>query len=240
MKSLAVMQPYFFPYIGYWQLMHAVDRFVIYDDVNYITRGWINRNRLLINGKPNYITVPLNRASQNKHICEIQMLSSNWRNKILKSIEITYKKSPFYCEVFPIIDRIIRYKTDSLSDYLRNQLETLASFLSIKTEFRLSSLSHKNNALSGQERILDICKREGVTTYINLQGGQDLYDIEAFRAADIDLRIIVMKPFTYKQRSIGFTPSLSIIDVLMEVGPVDTKNHLNAVHLISNEKKILQ
>ncbi|WFP51671.1 WbqC family protein [Methylomonas sp. EFPC3] len=238
MTRLAIMQPYFFPYIGYWQLMHATDRFVIYDDVNYINRGWINRNRILINGSPKYITIPLNHASQNKHICEIKMLASNWQNKILKSIEITYKRSPFFEEVFPTIDRIIRYKTDSLSDYLKNQLETLASLLSINTEFKLSSVAYKNTLLSGQERIIDICKREDATTYINLQGGQDLYDTKAFSAADIELKFIFMKPITYKQRSPSFTPSLSIIDVLMEVGLIEIKNHLNSADFISSKNKI--
>jgi hypothetical protein len=97
MKSLAIMQPYFFPYLGYWQLIHAVDRFIIYDDVNYIKGGWINRNRLLINGEPSYITVPLNQSSSNKRICDIALdQSSLWRNKLVKMVEMTYRKSPYF------------------------------------------------------------------------------------------------------------------------------------------------
>ena len=234
--KLAIMQPYFFPYIGYWQLIHAVDRFVIYNDVNFIKGGWINRNRILINGEPAYITVPLHQSSPYKRICEISLQSSHaWRDKLIKTVEITYRKSPSFAEVFPIVERIIRYQTDNLSDYLVYQLQTLSTFMGINTEFVVTSRCYNNNDLSGQDRVLDICNREGATTYFNPQGGQTLYDTETFRNAGIDLRFIVMRPLPYKQRAIGFVPYLSIIDALMEIGPVEIKDHLDAFDLITGE-----
>ena len=152
--QLAIMQPYFFPYIGYWQLIHAVDRFVIYDDVNYIKGGWVNRNRILINGEPAYITVPLCQSSPYKSICEIALQPSLlWRNKLVKMVEITYRKSPCFIEVFPIIEKMIRYESDNLSDYLAHQLQTLAVFMGIKTEFIVTSRCYGNNGLSRQERV---------------------------------------------------------------------------------------
>ena len=155
---IAIMQPYFFPYIGYWQLIHAVDRFVIYDDVNYIIRGWINRNRILINGEPSYITVPLQQASQNRHICEIYLQAHPiWRDKLVKSVATAYRKAPCFAEVFSVIERIIRHDADNLSDYLVHQLQTLSAFMGINTKFVVTSRCYKNNDLSGQERILDIC-----------------------------------------------------------------------------------
>ena len=190
--KLAIMQPYFFPYIGYWQLIYAVDRFVIYDDVNYIKSGWINRNRLLVNGKSTYITVPMNQASSYKRICDISLQSSLvWRDKLIKMVEITYRKSPYFFDVFPVVKKLIHYETDSLSDYLVNQLQTLAVFMGINTDFVLTSMCYENNELSGQNRILDICKQEGATTYINPQGGQSLYNRVAFAQSGLDLKFLI-------------------------------------------------
>lgn len=236
MKAIAIMQPYFFPYIGYWQLIHAVDRFVIYDDVNYINRGWINRNRLLINGVPTYMTAPLYRSSQNKRICDIALQPSlDWRKKLVKMVETTYRNSTCFATVFPVIERLIRHKAGNVADYLAYQLQSLAAFMGIKTEFVVSSRSYQNEYLTGQARILDICNREEAGIYINPQGGQTLYDAEAFRSAGIDLRFIVMRPLPYKQRGVEFVPYLSIIDALMEIGSIDIEHHLNAFVLTTSE-----
>ena len=232
MKKIAIMQPYFFPYIGYWQLIHAVDRFVIYDDVNYIKNGWINRNRLLINGRPTYITAPLRQPSPNKRICDTLLQHSpDWRSKLVKMVEITYRQAPCFSKVFPIIEKLICHDAANLTDYLAYQLQTLAAYMGISTEFVVTSRRYENALLSGQARILDICKREEATTYINLRGGQALYDAIAFSGAGIDLRFIAMHPLPYQQRTAGFVPDLSIIDALMEIGPVDIKHQLDAFGL---------
>jgi len=231
--KLAIMQPYFFPYIGYWQLIHAANRFVIYDDVNYIKGGWINRNRILINGEPTYITAPLHRSSPFKRICDTTLQpSSYWRDRQVRMIEITYRRAPYFAVVFPVIERLIRHETDSLPDYLAHQIRRLSSFMGIDTEFVLSSRCYANSNLARQARILDICRREGATIYINPPGGQELYDPRAFRDFGIDLRFIAMRSFPYQQRSSRFVPYLSIIDVLMELGPVDTMQHLVAFDLV--------
>jgi hypothetical protein len=232
--KLAIMQPYFFPYIGYWQLIYAVDRFVIYDDVNYIKGGWINRNRILIEGEPAYITVPLHQASSFKRICDTTLQpSSSWRNKRVKMIEMTYRRAPNFAAVFPVIEWLIRYETDSLTDYLVHQLQSLSAFMDIKTEFVTTSRCYQNSGLSGQQRILDICLREVATDYINPQGGQDLYESNAFRRRGIDLHFLIMHPVPYPQRSsTAFVPYLSIIDALMELGPIQIRQHLEAFDLI--------
>lgn len=232
--KLAIMQPYFFPYIGYWQLIHAVDRFVIYDDVNYIKNGWINRNRILINGTPTYITVPLFQSSSFKKICDTSIQPSLiWRNKLVKMVDNTYRRSPHFDEEFPVIDELIRHESDNLADYLAYQLQSLSTIMGIKTDFVVSSRCYGNNDLTGQERIIDICKREGATTYINPQGGQSLYNTETFRSNGIDLSFIVMQHLPYKQRATNFVPSLSIIDVLMEIGSLEIKRYLEAFELTS-------
>lgn len=232
--KLAIMQPYFFPYIGYWQLIYAVDRFVIYDDVSYIKNGWINRNRILINGTATYLTVPLFQSSSFKKICDTTLQPSLiWRNKLVKMVDNTYRRSPHFEEVFPVVNKLIQYESNNLADYLAYQLQALSDFMGIKTNFVVSSRCYENNDLSGQERILDICKREGATTYINPQGGNELYDIATFRNKGIDLRFIVMQSLPYKQRATNFVPSLSIIDALMEIGPLEIKRYLDAFELTS-------
>lgn len=232
MKKLAIMQPYFFPYIGYWQLIHAVDRFVIFDDVNYIKGGWINRNRILVNGEVVFLTAPLYRSSPFKRICDTTLLPSPiWREKLLKTITMAYCKAPHFAEVFSVIERLVRHQTNSLSDYLAHQLQTLATLMGIGTEFVVSSRSYGNATLAGQARILDICRHEGAQTYINAQGGRALYDAASFRDADIDLRFIAMHPLPYAQRSSAFVPGLSIIDTLMAVGLNGIRHHLDAFEL---------
>lgn len=231
--KLAIMQPYFFPYLGYWQLLDAVDRFVVFDDVNYINRGWINRNRILVNGQPTYLTVPLQQASQNRRICDITIQAGTaWREKMLRTIETTYRKSPYFHDVFTAISGIIRYESDDLADFLLNQLRTLAGLLAIKVDWIDSSRLYDNTDLSGQERILDICRREAASVYVNPEGGQALYQPGSFRERGIDLKFIVMRPLPYPQRAGAFVPYLSILDALMELGPSGIRNHLAAYDLL--------
>jgi hypothetical protein len=232
--KLAIMQPYFLPYIGYWQLLRAVDRFVIYDDVNYIKGGWISRNRILINGSPSYLTLPLQKSSPSKRICDISLHPSPvWRDKMIKTVENTYRKAPYFDEVFPILEKIIRHPVENLAEYLAHQVQVLSEFMNIKTRLVMSSRHYGNGDLSGQARVLDICKREGAATYINPQGGQSLYNTEVFRGMGIDLRFIVMRPLPYRQRTAGFIPHLSIIDALMEIGASAIGHHLDAFDLIT-------
>jgi hypothetical protein len=225
--KLAIMQPYFFPYIGYWQLIHAVDRFVIYDDVNYIKGGWINRNRFLSNGEPAFITVPLYQSSSFKRICDISLQPSPvWRDKLVKMVETTYRRAPCFAEVFSVIESVIRHETNNLSDYLVHQLQTLVAFMGIQTEFVMTSRCYENNDLSGQERVLDICKREGATTYINQPGGQALYNRGTFTQCGLDLKFLIPSAMEYKQFGSLHVPWLSIIDVLMFNGIAGTKKLL--------------
>lgn len=237
MSRIAIMQPYFLPYLGYWQLIHAVDRFVVYDDVNYMKGGWVNRNRLLINGRPAYITLPLSDSSPHKRICDINLLASPvWRGKLIKMVQMTYRRSPCFSEVFPVIEKLIRFDAGSLSGYLLHQLQVMAEFMEIDTEFVASSRRYGNSDLSGQARVLDICNREGASIYVNLPGGQSLYDSNEFRRAGMDLRFIAMRPLLYKQESTEFVPYLSIVDALMAIGPTDIKRHLGAFDFIVPEQ----
>lgn len=211
-----IMQPYFFPYIGYWQLMNEVDIYVIYDDVNYINRGWINRNRILIDQKAKYIHLPLCSASQNKLINEIDLMDSiTEKQKLLRTLKLNYAKAPCFQAIYPLLEKIIQYHPKKAIQFLEYQLRLIAEFLSIKPHFLLSSEIHKNNALKGEDKILEICKILGADTYVNAIGGQALYSQEKFCNAGIQLQFLKTEEISYPQFSQKFVPNLSIIDVMM-------------------------
>ena len=212
-KSIAIMQPYFFPYIGYFQLIKAVDVFIIYDDVNYINKGYINRNSILVNRQAHKITLALLGASQNKLINEIEI--SNNGSKILKTIEMAYKKAPFFNEVFSILNNIFTNKEKNLAKFIGDSLQVITSSLGLSANFLYSSEIEKNNTLTAQYKIIEICKKLGITTYVNAIGGQQLYDLVTFKKHNIDLFFIKSQSQQYKQFKNVFVPNLSIIDILM-------------------------
>ncbi len=214
--KLAIMQPYLLPYIGYFQLMAAVDKFVLYDDVQFIKGGWINRNRILLGGREHTFTAPLLGASPNRLINEIELVEkTDWRRKFLRTIEQAYKGAPHYTEVTPLLGKIVSYPERQLNAYLLHSLEALKTYLEIPATLIHTSAAYQNQDLKGQERILDICRREGASVYANASGGRDLYDPATFRAQGFDLRFLEPEPLTYDQGTKDFYPSLSIVDVLM-------------------------
>ena len=214
--TLAIMQPYFLPYIGYMQLMSAVDTFVLYDDVAFINRGWINRNRLLINGQEHLFTVPLRDASQNKRINEVHLADDpKWRSKLLKTIEQGYRKAPQFATVMPLAETLINVPTDSIAELVHQSLVSLNAYLGLTTRLVPSSSIYNNVELKAQDRILDICRQENATRYINPIGGMELYDKETFTQAGMTLNFIRSVRAEYPQFKNEFVPWLSILDVLM-------------------------
>lgn len=214
--KVAIMQPYFFPYIGYFQLINAVDKFIIYDDVNYINKGWINRNNILVNGKSNLFTLPLKEASQNKKINEIVLIEdTKWKLKFLQTISQNYKKAKNFESVFPLIEKSINSEEKNISKYNTIQIKTICEYLNITTEIISSSTIYNNRHLKASERILDICLKEKAKIYINPSGGTNLYSVEYFMTKGIDLVFLKSKSIIYKQLSNDFIPWLSVIDLLM-------------------------
>jgi len=215
-RRLAVMQPYFFPYLGYFQLMSKVDAFVLYDDVNFINRGWINRNRIHINGAAHMLTVPLQQASQNRLICDIAVSDDTaWRNRIVKSIQQAYARSPQFERVFPLIERIVHHPAKNLADYLMHSLTCLCDHLGLKTEIIASSRRYRNANLKAQARIIDICLRERADLYVNSIGGLELYDRAHFEESGLKLMFLTPSLQPGGPVAASFMPGLSIIDVLM-------------------------
>jgi len=214
--KLAIMQPYLFPYIGYFQLINTVDKFVIYDDVSFIKQGWINRNRILVAGQPQYFSIPVKDRSSFKLIREIEISNNlDWRSKILRSIEFSYKKTPCFNEVFPIIEKVFCLQTDFISELAAKSITTICEYLDIYTQFVDTSSIYQNSNLKGAERVLDICQRENTSEYINPIGGIELYSKDTFLKKSISLHFIKTNFFVYPQLRNEFVPWLSIIDVLM-------------------------
>ena len=214
---LAIMQPYFVPYIGYFQLMSAVDKIVLLDDVNFIKGGWINRNRIAVNGQPHWLTLPLAQASQNRLINEIKILDeAEWKRKAMRTVEVSYRGAPFFGEVFPFLANLLQEARGSLSAFLSWHLGQVAEMIGLETRIEKTAAIYPTEGRNGQDRILDICHREGAKSYVNLPGGKGLYDAFAFAAAGIELRFLQPNLETLPLRHSGDEgPSLSIIDLLM-------------------------
>lgn len=231
--KLGIMQPYFFPYIGYWQLMNAVDKYVVYDDVNFIKGGWINRNRILVNGKPQYFNVQMKGASPFKLINEIEINNSEISiNKNLKTIYMAYHKAPYFSKVNLLIEKILKNQTPNLTEYIFNSIKCIAEYLNIKTEIIISSKISKNNELKNQDKVIEICKKLNATEYYNAIGGMELYSFDDFRKNDITLSFLKTNDISYKQFNNEFIPNLSIIDVMMFNSQEEIKAMLNDFTLI--------
>jgi hypothetical protein len=225
MHKIAIMQPYLFPYIGYFQLIKSVDTFIVYDDVNYIKGGWINRNNLLINGEKRLFTISLKQSSSYKLIKEIEIKDDF--KKFHKTIQSSYGRAPYYKDVVNLLEEIIDYKNRFLSDFIFNSLLRIIQYLNIETEILLSSAIPKNIELTGERRVIDICLRMNATQYINAIGGKNLYDVQNFQKNGIELKFIEPELNHYKQFNNSFISGLSIIDVLMFNSIEDVNNLLN-------------
>lgn len=210
------MQPYFFPYIGYFQLIKAVDTFVIYDDVNYIKKGWINRNSIQVNGDAYLFRMNLKSVSQNKYINEIEIdENSNWKQDLLKTISMSYNKAPFFKQVFSLIENIINSDEKNLAIFLTSQLEQICFYLNIKTKIIVSSNIKKNEDVKAQDKIIEICKKTNADHYINPIGGIELYNKNIFFKKKLKLNFIKTNMIEYNQLNNKFLPWMSIIDIMM-------------------------
>lgn len=218
MKTIGIMQPYFLPYLGYWQLINAVDEFVVYDNIQYTKKGWFNRNRILVGGSDWLFTLPLKKDSDFLDVNqrELSETSELEVEKILRVISNAYRRAPYFEQAYPVIESCFRCPDKNLFRYIFNSLQTVSAYLGIKDKFVVSSavpIEHK--VLKGQEKVLAICKSREADHYINALGGQELYDKDIFKAEGIDLNFIRMGDVKYEQFNNEFVPGLSIIDVMM-------------------------
>lgn len=216
-KKIAIMQPYIFPYIGYFHLIEASDLFVFYDDVHYIKQGWINRNRILMNGKDHLFTVPVSKASSTRLINETLItIDDLWRNKFYKTLTQSYRKAPYFSHVVDMIMSVYCAQECSASDLAINSIANIYNYLGKQLNHTKSSVcSPQTKGLNKADRLIQISKSQGYKMYINPAGGVNLYNKDYFRSKGIELGFISSEIIKYQQYSNDFVPSLSIIDMMM-------------------------
>ena len=231
--ALAIMQPYLFPYIGYFHLMHAAERFVVFDDAAYIRRGWINRNRILLNGAAHRFTVPVRGASRNSRINELERGDDDrWRSRFLETLEHAYHRAPHFEATRALVKSIFDEPELNLAKWITLSLRRLAERLGIRTTILVNSTATPGLRLAGEARIIEICRRHGATRYVNAIGGQLLYSRDAFAESHVRLEFVRSEIMPYRQFGAAFVPGLSIIDVLMFNDPERTGRDLFTYDLI--------
>lgn len=211
------MQPYFMPYIGYFQLINAVDEFVLYDNIEYTKKGWINRNRILVNAKDEYISLPLKKDSDFLHVNQ-RFLSDNSSvelKKTINKISEVYRKAPQYAETMKLLNDIFLYEEKNLFEFIRHSIIKTLLFLDIKTPVVNSSTIPIKHDLKAEEKVLAICKERQAKTYVNPIGGMSLYSYSTFMLNKINLQYLKANHIKYPQFNNEFMPWLSMIDVLM-------------------------
>jgi hypothetical protein len=227
---VAIMQPYFFPYVGYFQLMHAVDAFVYFDDVQYIERGWVNRNRIRVGGKPSWLTLPVAKASRALPINARRYLLDPGVDALKRKLRSAYARAPAFADVYPRVEPLLDHADDSVSRYNENLCSSVASMLGVQRRWLRSSALRRDDTLRGQERIIDICMQLGATRYVNPIGGVGLYDRARFEQARIDLRFVRTRvPLA---RLDGTDAHLSVIDGLMHEGAAGLRSRLPDYDLV--------
>jgi hypothetical protein len=250
-SKLAVMQPYFFPYIGYFQLISAVDTFLLYDHVDYIKRGWINRNRLLeIHRGPVYFGFKVEHVHPGTLIREVRIkFGDKERKKLLKDIYHNYHRALYFQETFPLIEKALPESAETIAQINGHSIAILAEYLDIRTKilFELEAAERIELGLQKSpevvpspigkpdrktQRIINICNEFNCSNYVNPIGGQQIYSPEVFRRQGININFIQTLPYSYTQPVDQFHRDLSIIDVLMNCGKENTRTLLRQFRLI--------
>lgn len=219
--KLAIMQPYFLPYIGYFQLIASVDQFIVYDNIKYTKKGWINRNRILQNGSDVMFSLPLKKNSDSLYVMQRELAADFDRNKLLNQFRGAYRKAMYFEEIMPLIEQIVRFEDNNLFTYLHHSIVRLCNYLGIMTDIQVSSNIDIDHTLQSQERVLALCQATNANTYVNATGGMELYSKQVFEDKCIQLKFIKSRPFEYKQFDKPFVPWLSVLDVLM-FNPLDS------------------
>lgn len=213
--TLGIMQPYFLPYIGYWQLLAAVDRFVVYDNIQYTKKGWINRNRFLRHGADAPFTLPLKKGSDYLDVRERFLADDFNPAAFLSPLSAAYRKAPYFDAVYPVLEKIVTAAPRNLFDYLHHSLTVTAEYLEVPTPIVVSSTLDIDHGLKSEQKVIALCQAAGATRYVNFIGGRELYSAATFAAAGIELRFIQSRPIVYEQFAPPFVPALSILDVMM-------------------------
>jgi hypothetical protein len=232
-SSMAIMQPYVFPYLGYFHLIEAVDLFVFYDDVHFIKQGWIHRNRLLLQGEPLLFTVPIHKPSQNRLINETEPnIDDKWRKTFASQLQHCYSKAPNYASVAPVVTEVFSRDYANVADLAIESIRAVYRLLGLERNFvKSSEIAPETRGMERADRLISICKKNTVGRYVNSPGGIELYSKEQFGQQGIQLEFISSSFPAYQQNCSQFLPGLSVIDLLMQAVPFELEAYLNAFDL---------
>ncbi len=234
-KKLAIMQPYFLPYIGYFQLFKAADEFIIYDNIEYTKKGWINRNQFVLNGKTQLFSIPLEKSSDYLDVVQ-KIISPEFekeRKKILAQIHSGYRKAPEFKNVYPLIEEVFMHDNKNLFEFTLHSVQKVTAFLGINIPIKVSSKFDVDHSLKGSAKVRSLAKAANADYYINPIGGQCLYSVDEFKADGIDLKFHNYRPIPYTQVDVSeFISHMSIIDVLMNNSPQQVQVHLQSYEVL--------
>lgn len=225
--KVGIMQPYFLPYIGYFQLMNAVDAFVVYDNIQFTKKGWIRHNRMLMNGKDAKFSIPIKKDSDYLDVVDRQLADNYLEDaqKTLRKIQASYRKAPCFDEVMPLVEQCFLCEKQNLFEFIYHSLHLIKEYLGIDTQFAISSAIDIDHQLKSQDKVLAICRQMGADMYINPIGGLKLYRHSDFEKEGVELNFLQTNSFEYRQFNHPFVPYLSIIDLLF-FNPKDKYNRI--------------
>ncbi len=230
---IGIMQPYFWPYLGYFQLISSVDKFVVYDNIQYTKKGWFNRNRYLCNSKDKYFSIAIAKDSDFLDVRERRVSESFNKKKLKDQIKMAYLRAPYFNDIYPIFCECVDYSENNLFDFIKYSLDKVLEYLNIDTEIIISSSLDIDHNKKGKDKVLDICKKMNASEYINPIGGQKLYTKDEFKSNGIDLYFIQMdSDICYEQLKNKFVEGLSILDVMMFNSRQEIQKLLNRYMLI--------
>lgn len=232
MKRVAIMQPYFLPYIGYFQLVAAADEFIVYDDIQYTKKGWINRNRYLCEGRDRLFTLPVQQGPSLADVRERSLAAGFDRPALLNRLREAYRQAPHFDETFPLVESVVRRGEGNLFAYIFGSIRDVCGHLGLATRLTVSSTLGVDRALAGAGRVIALCRRAGADTYINPIGGRELYAAAEFARHGIALRFLRSGDVRYPQFGAGFVPALSIVDVLMFNGREGTRRLVDTAYAL--------
>jgi hypothetical protein len=235
------MQPYFLPYLGYWQLLSAVDLFVVYDNIQFTKKGWFNRNYMLSKGQKYLFSLPLKKDSDFLNVDHRCLADDSHvlTEKTLRVIAESYKKAPFFEQTFPLIQDVFRFTDKNLFRYIKHSIDRIAAHLSIDTQIIISSDIDIDHTLRAEAKVIALCKKLNAKDYINPIGGLTLYAPEQFRQNGIQLSFLNTLCPPYVQMSPEFVSHLSILDLLMQVGVEGVSGMLKSFEYVYSEKLCL-
>lgn len=222
--NVVIMQPYFFPYLGYFNLLHSSDLFILLDDVQFIRRGWINRNRIQLVEAPLSFTVPVAKASRDTPINRTLISPDHFAgfaDKFAKQLKAAYGTAPFYKDVATLVEKTLGGPHDTVAQLAERSIREVMDYVGLKRNIRLASALEPEASgkhLKGEERLIHIARAVGASHYNNPPGGRELYSSDAFAAAGIALRFVRPHLPPY-DRPAPFIPGLSILDALMYIPP---------------------